>query len=124
MDDELKQRLIKYLDKMEEAVDGGSDFILDQAPLVVQEYLLWQWWLHLLAMALSILVIVPCVLLGVRLIRESYETDNEQTFGWGMLVIAISGCLLVPAIGEAFTFLKVAIAPRIVVMEYLAELVN
>ncbi len=41
MKPELQDKLVDYLGTLEEAVKTGSDFVADQAPLVVQEYLTW-----------------------------------------------------------------------------------
>src|SRR5690349_9161534 len=39
MDEELKKRLLDYMDTLDSAVREGGDFVLEQAPLVVQEFI-------------------------------------------------------------------------------------
>jgi len=42
MNDELRDRLMGYLENMEKAVEGGADFVIQQAPLYVQEVIRWE----------------------------------------------------------------------------------
>lgn len=138
----------KLIDNINEVVSfiktSASDslnFAKDQAPLVVQEYLQWEFWSSLGAWALM-LVIVSCLLAVSRKLYK-YATNTslyEAKYGYTTKsmqeaqVLAMCVCVILTT-GSIITFMvnsccyggsaiKAKVAPRVVVLEKISSLLD
>jgi len=115
MTPELQDTLAEAL----EALQQGKDFILREAPAVIQEFIAWKRAEHLVLAAIAALVIVAALLT----VRWALRKDDEEE-----LFIIITICSAGFAIGagiifcfHAFSALQVWIAPRVYLLEYVAS---
>jgi len=126
MNEELQERLMSYLETLEGAVSSTSDFVIDQAPMYVQEIIHWQivegiiWSIFFSVIALGLLVIN---LTKLRSMRRNIHDDGE---GWilGVMVIVLMICSIAFANLFAFQSLKAYIAPRVVIVEQLQKVIR
>jgi hypothetical protein len=44
VNEEVKSRMLEYLQQFESGVKSAAEFSAEQAPLVVQEFLAWEFW--------------------------------------------------------------------------------
>jgi hypothetical protein len=102
----------------------GKDFILEQAPDVIQQLLAWKFTVSLLLFIL-ILSIIPGAWIGVKKMR-SVITPIEV-----IIIISIVGVIAVVAIPLSyggyvgpFTWLQILIAPKVYLLEYASYLIS
>jgi hypothetical protein len=126
MDDELKAKLLTYLNEVEAAATTGKDFLIEQAPLYVQELIAWEFWSSVMATGCTLAVALAIGLFlrwwfpfSAKFQDTSYRDGTRIMFGiWGGA--AIAGCLVM-AVVSASCALKVSVAPRVVIVEKLHE---
>ena len=125
MNEEIQQRITKYLDAIEASAQGAGDFVSEQAPMVAQEYLAWVFWSSALG-AVGLLVagcsglVFGFLFLKRFLIDKDFMDHPELTL---TIVPVVLSCLAVGfGFKNASTFLKVTVAPRIVLLEKVSEL--
>lgn len=148
MDEAFKAKLLKYLDGLETAAGKVQDFASAEIPLFVREWLLWHAVSNAVYAVGFLLVAVAALWVGVRLVRWGYgnwnasceeykAAKNDSSRRWaadeagnraagvifGGLVLSAAGLFGFAVAGHfALAALKVAVAPRVVVVEKIAEL--
>jgi len=128
MNEELKAKLLTYLAHLEGAVKGTGDFVAEQAPLVVQEYILYMrvsttWPLLLFVVSLLIVVINAWWLCSYNGSMVRLE-DHPRT--WVALTHAAATLLvgIIVVCHNADPCVKAWTAPRILVLDYIKEQVQ
>jgi hypothetical protein len=137
MNEQLKEQLVKFLGAILTGIEKGADFAIEQAPLVVQEYVAWQrvtttvWLLVgaiLIVAALRVTFwrALPAILELCRQAREKHNSVPESAYVPHGVALALSGVgFIVGAIATAenLTYcLKAWFAPRILVIEWIKSL--
>lgn len=121
MNEELKAKLLTYLAHLEGAVKGG-DFVAEQAPLVVQEYVLYMRVYSTLGMLLAGLFFA-LVFSILRWLSKAPEKGDagDAAFAFGCIFLVL-GILTTAA--NVSTCIKSYVAPRILVLDYIKEQVQ
>lgn len=126
MNDEVKSRLIRYADQLEAAAGKGADFLAEQAPETVRQFLAWHFWS---AVGLAVLLaVMSCFMLWAsrNAWRQSITSEScagaELEVAGSAFFAATAGASLFFAIINAFTAAKIAIAPNVFIIEKLAEM--
>lgn len=123
MNDELKTRLIKYLDYLEEVGAKGADFVADQAPETVRQFVQWEIVYHSIAAA-------ACVCICGAMLFGFYKSLKlmQKHEAWECSPIMVLFILVIlPSIGawtNGTTALKAYIAPNVFLIEKAAELIK
>lgn len=119
MEDELKVRLTKYLDALEAGVTKAGDFVGDQAPEVAREYLLWEYWWHLIGVIVfgSLLLVAAIV---IWRLWKKFGHDDDCQFGLGMGGTMVMVGLITGTGVNLHHVIKVTVAPRVVLIERVA----
>ncbi len=122
MNEELKAKLLTYLAHLEGAVKGTGDFVAEQAPLVVQEYVLYMRVTSTLGMILAGFFFA-IVLLVLRWFAKASEKDLQGDAGSGAFVIMLAALVfgLFATTANISTCIKSYVAPRILVLDYIKE---
>lgn len=125
MNEELKAKLLTYLASLEGAVKGAGEFAAEQAPLVVQEYVLYMRVTSTLSMLLAGFFFV-IVLLVLRWFATASEHDIKGNAGGGAVVVMVAAFAFGAAVTAAnvSTCIKSYVAPRILVLDYIREQVK
>jgi hypothetical protein len=122
INEEIKTKMVEYLQTFEAGVKKAGEFSAEQAPLVVQEFLAWE-----IARNGLFAVVLGAALFGVLAVayRLQSKTDDLE------LKFLIWLCSSVPLVAFAIGFGicaenagKAYLAPRIVVLEKISELVK
>ncbi len=123
INEEIKQKMVEYLQTFEAGVKKAGEFSAEQAPLVVQEFLRWEFWSHFVgAIACAVaLVVIPVVIWKIFSKTKPYDDLRFV----GTLFGGVAGIvLLVGLLVNSYCAGKVAVAPRIVVLQEVARLVK
>lgn len=129
MNEEIKQRLFKYLDSVEGSIEKAVDFTSDQVPLYVQELCHYGAVSNGLPAAMSVagmmlLTIIYAVTVGMSGKAECPVDRNMgravSTLVWLMLLFGLS----THAVDYGSEAYKAAYCPRVYVVEQIHELVK
>lgn len=121
MKDTLNQALQEILDTL----IATKDFVIEQAPDVVQQLLMWN------TTACSIGTVVGLILLSVgfmmyyhndKLFKENNKNNWDENLSAFWLILSVIGFIISMSFG--FTLLKILIAPKLYVIEYIINMVK
>ena len=123
INEEIKQKMLDYLQSFEAGIKKAGEFSAEQAPLVVQEFLAWEFWSHFVGAALCLLTLltIGAVVWKICKVTESFD---ELRFGGCLFGGMASVGLLIGLMVNSYCAGKVSVAPRIVVLEKIATLVK
>ena len=131
MNEELKQRLIKYLDGMEGAIDKAADFTVEQAPLVIQDILNWAIARSLISSSFMIITMIVIMYILYRLtkyISASNDISNSDRGFFKTMIYSISAIpLILLSVGlweSSQDGIKALVAPRLYILEQIKDFVN
>lgn len=128
MNEELQKQLAAMLEQIRNGAEQGAGFVLEQAPMVVQEKILFARVSGLCYMALWLFAAVALFWLGQRLIRSSRDEEdyNDSSFYAAMSMFAFvgsaAGVLFAVIVGHST--LMSWIAPRLYVVEWAVSLAS
>lgn len=122
MNDELKTKMLEYLQQFENQIKEAGEFAKSEVPLVVQEYLQWQ---ILSNLATALMFIAGAIFIQIffgrlieRLVQEEEKTPARIFLGAVVLMLFIF------AMPPAHSAAKAHVAPRVVILEKIGELVK
>jgi len=122
MTNEVSQKLVQYLGTLEGAVKTSSDFVVEQAPLVLQELLLRERIVTGVVVFISLGLALLAVLFGIA--GSNYEKKNPSDDGdfpyvVGFLVCAFISAFIsiVTAIANFYPFITCWFMPRVFILE-------
>lgn len=131
MNQETKDLLLKYLQAGADRIERGSAFVEAEIPLVVTEYLNWYWAATLFflllgavlwALSLVLLYFVPSTF---KRAHDSLRYDEElYMLGVVQTLCAIGLCIFgtITMAEKTYQLVKVSVAPRVVLLEKIAEI--
>lgn len=114
---------------LKEGAKAGAAFAQEQVPLFVKEVLMWEFWSNAMTFALVTGGFLLALWLCIRYIKK---TDWESEFDPKAITCIFSGfasvilfcAVLIEGVPSLFRAVKVAVAPRVVLVEKAAELVK
>lgn len=124
MKEEAINQLVEYLNK-------GAGFVEEQAPLVVNEILNYDWYFYSAAIVIQILISLLCGLVALMLFTnknlERMRQGDDSAAGRAM----IGFCNLFICVGlwpaiiiNNFSLFKMFVAPRLYLIERLSDLIK
>jgi len=126
---EIQERISNYLDTIESTANTAGEFMVDQTPLVVQEYLSWVFYSSLAFVIISIIGIVACsyaMKKCVVLISDPKCDDFKESISFVVLIGSFS--VIIPSVMTLFyktlDLIQVIVAPRLVLLDKVAKLIN
>lgn len=124
MSDDTRAALEQFVQQMLRAAEQGATWTVEQAPLVVQEWLRWQLIEALFLGCLGVGVLVFAAAAAYRAYRWSGDYGTEG-LGIAAGIVALFSMVLGVVMSSQFLLaLKVYVAPRVVVLEKFAELLK
>lgn len=120
---EVEQHAVEILDWLKGVAQEGEGFVREQAPLVAQEIVAWEFWGNVAAAAIACFM-ATAVFVGALLLCRAAEkwadpAAEELCVAISVSVVAIAliaSCVIVP--GSLYGAAKAAVAPRVVILEY------
>jgi len=139
MGEDLQQRFVKYLDHVEKAAGKVGEFAETEIPLTIQEWLRWNFYESLLYVILFSILGLVGAYIGrkvyinlftlIKLINEQRRespNDEDVVIGFNIAGAILSLGLIAISIPNCFwnirDCIKISTAPRVVVIEKIAEL--
>lgn len=116
--------LNNYMKVLEDSVKAGSDFAAEQLPLLAQEIINWYLWSSVfLAVCFFVIAgIFLCVTKGL------YNTAEESGKAEDQGAVLISGAVvivsLVNAMTHSYSAVYALVAPRLVILDKISELIS
>jgi hypothetical protein len=130
--EEVKEVLLNYMGKLENVAQDISDFASDQIPLVIQEYLSWHFYSNMISFVLMIIFasissFICYKLFNLRKTVEAgvYDVGPKEMCTIGVVVFFISTLLLTGLSSIPVSqMVKVKVAPRVVLIDWLKDSVK
>lgn len=106
-----------------------KDFILDQAPDVVRQLLLWELWSSIFFGSIFLLVLIFSAILIYKMHYVANETGvsySKQESAFTFMLVGGASLLtgVVGACFQSYDIIKVLVAPKIFLIEYLTNLLK
>ena len=125
MKEEQQQKLVEYFLGL---MERGEDFVLEQAPDLVQQILAWEWALYCTGYCFGVVFVVSsCVFLFMNRKKIFESWDGDYAFPWAVL----SGLLILITTFVSFgmllclsTFVQLWVAPKVFLLEYMSSLIK
>jgi len=120
----MEERLLEYLDEIVEALKSGVSFVGDQAPIFITEILTYYTVVYSVWSVVCLVVTVFFVWLVVITTRALKDNTKDQE-GLAMLGVVstlFSVIFFIVTIVNVIKLLKVLIAPRLFLLEKVADL--
>ena len=129
MDEDLKARMIQYLDSLEDGIGKAVDFTAEQTPQVIEELIQYTLAISCIKAGFGCLAVMAILVAFCIAWRVSSKCDNEGMwsiravagFIGGLLSVMITDVIILNHVSIA---LKCWLAPRVFVLEYLRDLIN
>lgn len=118
MNDEIKARLVRYADQLESAASKGADFVSEQAPETVHQYLAWHLWSSIIEAVACALMFALFLYLALRMWAWlSDESKAAIIFPCMPIVVGFVGFWV-----NSMNALQIVVAPNVFIIEQLARL--
>ena len=102
------------------AITKSVDFTIEQAPLVVKEFLTWQVAKAVVWTAIWTSIVSLFIWISYRLLKTARNGDDEWYLGWIIRVFSI--LMLIVTLGiNGMTITKVVVAPRVFLIDYVVD---
>ena len=123
MKKEVEEKLVDMLNWAEGALKTGSDFVVEQTPLYIQELLIYNFWASLTWFVISFICFIITIYATYRLVSYFVKTDKDALPFTMFLVLPI--LLSIMAMEKNTDWFKIKVAPRVYIVDYLrTELKN
>lgn len=114
MNKELAQKVLEML-------TAAEGFVLEQAPDVVQQLLVWQFWSSVVGFVICLVVFFVCAWAVWRLFKSADNYGPDPVIIIPSVAVIIStliGCI------SFFNALQIHLAPKVFLLEYLRGIVK
>ena len=122
--DDWNGRLLEAYDALIAGLNSVKDFAVEQIPIVLQQLLAWEFTINLIGFVCAIvllIIITGVVLWGCKYCVEEGEPPVIP------IILLVSSFIYIPIgywINNTIVWLKILIAPKVFLIEYLSELVK
>lgn len=117
----MKEEILTNLSGIMEYIKQGADFVKEQAPLFIQEYLLFKTYLYLFLETTCLVLLFVCGWWCYKSYKNTLDPARDDEF-WSMMTIVCGLVCIFAIIGficwgeELF---KVIFAPRVFLVDHL-----
>lgn len=125
MNEELKNKMSEYLVVLERDLKSVKDFSAEQVPLVVQEYINWIFWQNCVIAFFMVIMVAFLYRIWKWIMDEKDVKDDTalKVFISCMAMLLVS----IPSLQSLYSItqmIKTTVAPRVVIIEKISELVK
>ena len=129
MSDKAEQVLAAIMQRVLDGVDTATEFAKQEIPEVIQQLLVWHFWEATIWACIGVAMLVSyrwifAWLKSLYLLEYSSTGDGSSTIAAGGVCSAVYIGFAIHKAFSALTALKIAIAPKLYLLEYGASLVK
>lgn len=128
MNEKTQEILMSYMGKAEGALQNISDFASDQIPLVIQEYLSWQFYGSVINAIVFLTILSLALYLLNMLVNWTLKQTASDDIGPGVfgsfILLLFSLFMIAGFIYHSKEAVKVSVAPRVVIVDWLKDSVQ
>jgi hypothetical protein len=134
MNEEIKVRLVKYLDYLEVIGKKGAEFAEDKIPETVQQFITWEIWSNCLQASFCLFFFTAAVVAIYFIVKKAWLSEwvSDTGFAKGIIsvvILVISFAAVFPicitnGLSSSKAALKAYVAPNVFLIEKAAELVK
>lgn len=129
----LEEKLEPLVLKAIEAIEQTGDFVIEQAPLVLQEFLMWRTVKDIFLLLLFILILISPILVKKMLPKADKnelrtgkflgKVVSADSWGFGFFISVFTTIIgIIGTVHYGLDLIKVTIAPKIYLIEYFTNL--
>lgn len=128
---ELEKQLAEVVKKSLEAAETTGQFVLDQAPDLINQFIMWRTAAHSFVIFVLLSVVVLLVFAFQKIGKstdDGWSTkilgkyhDNDLVGIYGTLILFSSIICFTISMTELFQLLKIIVAPKIYIIEYFID---
>lgn len=134
MNETLQQALVSIITKVTSSIDTSVTFLSQQIPDVIQQLLVYNFWMSIIQFTIAMIIFIILVTLDVKLGIWLYKTakESESYSNWDIFTIGYCALgsiirsiylVLITSVGS-LTWIQIWLAPKLYLMEYAAKLVK
>jgi len=126
----LKTNTVEIIEWAKETAQKTGDFAVEQTPLYIKEYISWQIWGNLLEIILFLIPLSVLLVLFFKFLKAGREDEwnNGFIFAGSLISGIFSVILFIMTIFcvmiNSSNIVKAIVAPRVVIVEKISELVK
>ena len=109
----LEETLQPYIEKALKGLEEGTEFIIDQAPELVQQFYIYHWWSNFIAIIIGVILLIYGII-GMKIGFKDDDMPNALNLT-GVISTLIS--LIIIAL-HLMPFIKICVAPKLYLIEY------
>lgn len=120
----MNEKLQQYADQIIEALESGVSFVGEQAPVFIQEVLSYYTVLYSVGLVISVIIFTLCCVY----LRKVYRMESREISDGKAFLAVFSGVFGIGSfmftVASGLAVVKITIAPRLFLIEKLAELLS
>jgi hypothetical protein len=127
MNNQLQIELSKIVAGINKGTNTAVDFLNEQTPELVQQLLMWEGISNLIKCVVGILLTFTTILVLIKLVFpviEKHASDDKEGFYAGTFVLALIIQRLIFIELYNLTWLKIWLAPKVWLLEYVSKLIK
>ena len=118
--EELEKKALELALKMGDGVELAVNRLYEEAPLYVQELLIYYFWSHLFWGILGIVALISVAVFFFKVIKKIDDSDPLCFLGF-LTCILLSMIFIGVALVNLEESLKIGVAPRVYVVDYIKD---
>ena len=123
MDPKVNEQLAELLAFVKKGAEATTDFAVEQAPLVAREIVAWTFWHAIAGCLLAVFAAAFAFWCGRVVKRWANRRDVGEELMFPVFGAAAAGLVAVGLlVTNAPAAIKVAVAPRLVIIDYIGKL--
>lgn len=127
MDEEIKAQIIPIIENTKEGLAKAVDFLCEQSPILVKEILWWHGVQSALFCLLGLAILIILAMTRKKLWDWADEADGPSEGAAWMGVLVGQIMALIGGVGFVltnFAWLKILIAPRLFLLEFMKDAIT
>jgi uncharacterized membrane protein SpoIIM required for sporulation len=120
MQAELETKTLELMTWLEQVIKTTADFTAEQVPLFIQELLTYNFYMSLGWFVMGLLIIITTIISTYKFIKWMNRTHNWDAFP----VLTLSFISIIVGIvmsADHLDWIKIKLAPRVYLMEYVKD---
>ena len=130
--DDIRQRVVAYMDAVEASAGTAGEFVKEQTPLIAQEFLAWTFYESFLWAVIGGVAALAVIATGLIATNWVWRGERDDVLKNGhppfavlplFAAVVMGGCLAGLCLKHVSIAIKVSVAPRVVLLEKVAEMI-